>query len=104
MLKRFQLTGPRKSEPYNCKVLVLWNGVLLFKGETALHMACLKNYSKLASHLVNRNANPNLLTNEMRQSALHYAVRSNAEDCIRVFVESNQEIESNGEYFSYIRK
>lgn len=68
-------------------------------GETALHLACLKNHSELMYNLINAGTNPNLLTNELRQSALHYAVKSDAEDCIRAFIDSNEDIEKRGMFF-----
>ncbi|CAG9820651.1 unnamed protein product [Phaedon cochleariae] len=65
------------------------------EGETALHIACSKNFSKLVLHLAKLGANCNLLTNESRQSPLHYAVESNSEDCIKVFIEFNEYIEGS---------
>lgn len=64
----------------------------LFAGESALHLACAKHYDKLVQNLLNLEANPNLLTSELRQSPLHYAVKHNAENCIRAFIESNQDV------------
>lgn len=71
---------------------------IYFQGETALHLACLKNYSDLVRKLVNLGANPNLLSSELRQSALHYATKSNSEDCIRAFIDCNAENETSGKY------
>ncbi|XP_008195018.3 rabankyrin-5 [Tribolium castaneum] len=56
------------------------------EGESALHIACLKNLTLVVDKLLEMGANPNLLTNELRQSALHYAVKNNALDCIEVFI------------------
>jgi ankyrin repeat protein len=57
------------------------------EGETALHIACGKNSPKVVDKLLELGANPNLLTNELRQSALHCAVKHNAVACIEVFIE-----------------
>lgn len=46
------------------------------------------------SRLLKLGANPNLLTNDLRQSALHYAVKNGAEDCIKAFIEHNEEVET----------
>lgn len=70
--------------------------ICLFLGETALHLACLKNHFKLVQNLLKLGANPNFLTSELRQSPLHYAVKSNAEDCIKAFIVCNAEIETKG--------
>ncbi|XP_030757368.1 rabankyrin-5 [Sitophilus oryzae] len=69
------------------------------EGETALHLACERGYDELTGTLVKLGANPNLLTNELRQSPLHYAVKNNASECIEALIEHNKMIEegSNGE-------
>ncbi|XP_044260908.1 rabankyrin-5 [Tribolium madens] len=56
------------------------------EGESALHIACLKNLSLVVDKLLEMGANANLLTNELRQLALHYAVKNNALDCVEVFI------------------
>lgn len=65
-------------------------------GETALHLACKKDFAELVRSLLKRGANSNLLTNEFRQSPLHYAVKSNAGNCITAFIEYNDDIEATG--------
>ncbi|VEN57070.1 unnamed protein product [Callosobruchus maculatus] len=67
------------------------------EGETALHLACLKGYSKLVLSLLKHGANPNLLTNETRQPSLHYAVKANSEQCINAFIEFNEQNEETEE-------
>nr|CAI5848966.1 unnamed protein product [Callosobruchus analis] len=67
------------------------------EGETALHLACSKGYSKLVLSLLKHGANPNLLTNEARQPALHYAVKANSEQCINAFIEFNEQNEKSDE-------
>lgn len=57
------------------------------EGETALHIACANNLPKVVDKLLEMNVNPNLLTNELRQTALHYAVKNNAQESIEVFIE-----------------
>lgn len=64
-------------------------------GESALHTACLKNSPEVVEELLKLGANPNLLTNELRQSPLHYAVLSNSEECIEKFIEHNTELEGS---------
>lgn len=56
------------------------------EGETALHTACLKNAYKVVDKLLQLGANPNMATNDLRQTPLHYAVKGNAIDCIEVFI------------------
>lgn len=63
------------------------------EGESALHTACLKNYPALAEKLLQLSADPNLLTNESRQTPLHYAVKGNSGDCIKVFIAVNEKLE-----------
>lgn len=55
-------------------------------GETALHLACKKNCPSVVEKLLKIGANPNLLTNETRQTALHYCVSSKAVECVKVFI------------------
>ncbi|CAH2007521.1 unnamed protein product [Acanthoscelides obtectus] len=64
------------------------------EGETALHLACSKGYHKLVASLLKHGANPNLLTNESRQPALHYAVKANSEQCINCIIEFNEQNEN----------
>ncbi|KAJ8913699.1 hypothetical protein NQ315_007416 [Exocentrus adspersus] len=64
------------------------------EGESALHLACKTNFCELARRILKRTANPNLLTNELRQSALHYCVINDAEQCIEVLIAYNDEIET----------
>lgn len=63
-------------------------------GESALHTVCEKNASKVARKLLKLGANPNLLTNEARQAPLHYAVLNNAEECVRSFIDYNENVDS----------
>lgn len=63
-------------------------------GETALHLACIKNYAKVVEMLLKRGANSNLLTNELRQTPVHYAVHHNSVDCIKAFIYFNNNEES----------
>ncbi|KAH1019084.1 hypothetical protein HUJ05_006745, partial [Dendroctonus ponderosae] len=65
------------------------------EGETALHLACQRGYNELVSKLISLGANPNLLTNEFRQSALHYAAQSNATECIEAFIRHNISLEQS---------
>lgn len=58
-------------------------------GETALHTAACKGYNILCEKLLQIGANSNVLTNDLRQTPLHYAVLSNSEDCIEVFINHN---------------
>lgn len=62
-------------------------------GESALHTACKNNTSKVSEALLNLGANPNLLTNETRQSPLHYSVLSNSAECVRFFIKYNENSE-----------
>ncbi|CAH0549325.1 unnamed protein product [Brassicogethes aeneus] len=61
------------------------------EGETALHLSCINNFSGVVEQLLNLGANPNLLSNENRQSPLHYAVKYNAMECILKFIEHNKD-------------
>lgn len=63
-------------------------------GETASHVACAKRCAKICGKLLELGANPNLLTNELRQTALHYCVLSDAQDCIEEFIEHNGNLET----------
>lgn len=56
------------------------------EGESALHLACQKDSKNVVEKLLQLDANPNLLTNELRQSPLHYAVKYNAVECIEMFI------------------
>ncbi|XP_066251901.1 rabankyrin-5 isoform X2 [Euwallacea similis] len=69
------------------------------EGETAMHLACERGYEEIAAALVSLGANPNLLSNELRQSPLHYAVKSNSVSCIRALIAHNESLEqtSNNE-------
>lgn len=58
------------------------------KGETALHYACLYNV-KIIKELLNNGALGNCLTDDLKQTALHYAVKSNNEKAIEDFIEFN---------------
>lgn len=58
-------------------------------GESILHTACIKNCPEIVESLLKLGANPNLLTNDSRQSSLHYAVLSNSAECIEKFIEHN---------------
>ncbi|XP_060532687.1 rabankyrin-5 isoform X2 [Cylas formicarius] len=62
------------------------------EGETALHLACERDYWELVDVLVKLGANPNLLTNELRQTALHYAVKHNAVRSIEALIRHNEGI------------
>lgn len=64
-------------------------------GETALHFACLYGASKLIKPLIEHGAQPNTLTIETRQTALHYAVKSNSIGCIEEFIVCNGEDKIN---------
>lgn len=57
-------------------------------GETALHLACKTKCARAVEKLLQLEANPNLVTNESRQTPLHYAVIANALNCVRVFIGS----------------
>ncbi|XP_063927152.1 rabankyrin-5 [Zophobas morio] len=59
-------------------------------GETALHAACAKNSPQVVDKLLELGVNPNLLTNELRQSPLHYAVKSNSVECVEVFIKRGE--------------
>ncbi|XP_050504422.1 rabankyrin-5 [Diabrotica virgifera virgifera] len=65
------------------------------KGETALHLACSANFDDLVRCLTKLGANPNLLTNEERQSPLHYAVKNNAEKSIFALNDYNNDLEKS---------
>lgn len=65
------------------------------KGESALHTACFKNCPSVVERLLQKGANPNLLTNELHHGPLHYAVRSNAADCVEKFIEHNEGLGEN---------
>ncbi|CAH1132015.1 unnamed protein product [Ceutorhynchus assimilis] len=71
------------------------------EGETALHLACERAFEDLVETLVSLGANPNMLTNELRQSPLHYAVKNNAAVCIEALIDHNKALEekdnSNGD-------
>lgn len=64
------------------------------EGETPLHTACSFKCNILCVKLLKLNANPNLLTNDLRQTPLHYAVLSNSIDCIQAFINYNNSLES----------
>lgn len=55
-------------------------------GETALHSACQRGEALLVEKLIKGGANTNLLTNELRQSPLHYAVQSDSLECVEAFI------------------
>lgn len=65
------------------------------EGESALHLACAKNSKDVVEKILELDANPNLLTNELRQSPLHYAVKNNAVSCIEMFIKSSTEANFN---------
>lgn len=44
---------------------------------------------------VDLGANPNLLTNELRQSPLHYAVKNNSALCIAMLIDHNNALEED---------
>ncbi|KAK4878403.1 hypothetical protein RN001_010909 [Aquatica leii] len=85
-----------------CDYLQNLNHVNL-EGETAMHTACIKKCNEVCGKLLSLGANPNAVTNELRQTPLHYAVLSNSEECINEFIEFNRESvnfnlkDSNGE-------
>lgn len=60
------------------------------KGETALHYACLYGV-KIVKELLNNGALPNSLTAELKQTALHFAVKSNNEQSIEDFIICNED-------------
>lgn len=63
-------------------------------GETALHTACVKKCGPLVEKLLVLGASPNVLTNELRQTPLHYAVLSDSKSCVREFINYNRKLES----------
>ncbi|KAF2882462.1 hypothetical protein ILUMI_23687 [Ignelater luminosus] len=63
-------------------------------GETPLHTACTFKCNILCEKLLRSNANPNPLTNDLRQIPLHYAVLSNSKDCVQAFINYNNSLES----------
>lgn len=64
-------------------------------GETALHVAALKNYSSFIKIALYLGASPNLVTMEERQSPLHYCAKGNSTDCINVFIEYNESLDKD---------
>lgn len=75
-----------------------WNHVNV-EGESALHTACFKGCPVLAEKLLQLGANTNMLTSESRQTPLHYAVKGNAADCIKVFIALNEKLEEVIKHF-----
>lgn len=61
-------------------------------GESALHVACSIGSPSVVGKLLKSGANPNLLTNELGRSPLHYCVLSGSADCIRKFIEHNERV------------
>lgn len=59
------------------------------RGETALHFACLYNAPSLISEILSQSAQPNILSAEDRQTPLHYAVKSDNNECIKAFIVFN---------------
>lgn len=56
-------------------------------GESALHVASMKNSAAVVGKLLQMGADANLLTkNEQRQTPLHYCVLNNSVECIREFI------------------
>ncbi|KAJ8957961.1 hypothetical protein NQ318_001960 [Aromia moschata] len=94
LLQALILSGAERAAVFLCGRVRELNHVNA-EGETALHLACLKNFAELAGMLVRLGASCNLLTNEMRQSPLHYAVKSNSEKCIQALIDFNNEIENS---------
>lgn len=66
-------------------------------GEGILHTACTKNSPEFVRKALSLSTNPNLLTNELRRTPLHYAVSSNSLECIEVFIEYNENLENMDE-------
>lgn len=66
-------------------------------GESALHTGCTKNAATFLRKLLQIGANPNLVSTEMRQAPLHYTTLNKSEDCIKVFIEYNEGLESNAD-------
>lgn len=64
------------------------------KGETALHYACMYDVN-IIKELLQNGALPNSVTDELRQTSLHYSVKYNNEQCIQSFIESNQDNKIN---------
>ncbi|KAF7283620.1 hypothetical protein GWI33_023258 [Rhynchophorus ferrugineus] len=92
LLQTLIIGAVRKGAAYLAKYVHSLNHVNI-EGESALHLVCERNYADLSSVLVKLGANANLLSNELRQSPLHYAVKNNAADCIKTFIDHNQNIE-----------
>ncbi|KAJ8978783.1 hypothetical protein NQ317_015507 [Molorchus minor] len=93
LLQTLILNGSSRAAVFLCERSKNLNHVNA-EGESALHLACSNNISELATKLVRLGASCNMLTNELRQSPLHYAVKSDSEDCIRVLIQFNEEIEA----------
>lgn len=59
------------------------------QGETALHFACQYSANNLIEQVLSLGAHANTMTAELRQTPLHYAVKSNSEDCVLAFISYN---------------
>lgn len=66
------------------------------KGETALHVACVKNCPRVVEKLMEMGADANVPSRESRWSPLHCCVVNNAVDCVRVFVRFRERVNFNG--------
>lgn len=60
------------------------------KGETALHYSCMYGV-KIIKELLSNGVLPNSLTTDSKQTALHYAVKYNKEECLQAFIDCNDD-------------
>lgn len=95
LLQVLILNGAEKAACYLVAHVQNLNHVNI-NGETALHLACMKNYAGVVETILRFGANSNLLTNELRQSPAHYAVRYGSVDCIKAFIAFNNSTTTNG--------
>ncbi|KAF5296308.1 hypothetical protein FQA39_LY12525 [Lamprigera yunnana] len=92
LLQTLILAEAREAALYLCGHMQNLNHVNI-EGEAALHTACLKKCKVVCEKLLSLGANPNVLTNDLRQTPLHFAVLSNSKDCIRKFIDHNNNLE-----------
>ncbi|XP_050312552.1 rabankyrin-5 [Anthonomus grandis grandis] len=92
LLQTLIVNGKRKAASHLVQKLTDLDHVNM-NGETALHLCCQRGYDDVATLLLERGANPSMLTNEQRLTPVHYAVKSNSAECLRAFINNNNKTE-----------